>query len=867
MFTLNQLSLSMLTLVVLLLASIGYLLSRPRKCSSRNFLVAFLSSFAILFLREMMVNSLAWHSSWRWFAVPFDVIAIYPLVVTLLMFVYRFPADVPERPREARFVFWMATLALWSGLGWYSWNMLNMFLEKPSDLDRASAFIEGSSMIASIWAVVVLLRRTVGFSQTASCDRQTGWPQHLLHPAGKNARATRALALALLLLFLIPVCAFLYTVSIISETQFDILYSMTTLLFIFALTITYLNYASEESSFLAKIIGISFVTSLSITGMLGWIVAPVIEESALSRVTTQAEADASDAYLVTYEPLASGGYHVNRQPGTPISVSGAELDMRGGDRRLLTFPFQFPFFKRNWHEAHITMTGSLTFARSLELFDSWSRICPTIQLIRADFDPSFGGGIYLDASPDRVIITWHQLRTAPDTLPTTAQLTLYADGRFQMAYAAVAPHILARIRRGIWSGHIFHPVVFADFSKDAEWNISFSQALLEDRDQELKKMIHRQLMPIFWLLCGTTLVILIGFPLFFRRTLILPLTTLMKGLDDVNAGNYSQQLPIQYQDEFGVVTAAFNKMTRQLDRQMRELGDANAALDRQVEQRTAQLGVLRTLLRHIREVAERLGVSSERMRGISFQMADSITQTSQQAQVVTANSHQISDEVSLSAASMEEMAVSVHEIAKNIQYVTTIISDVVMQVKEAGNTLATLETRTQEIDQISNLITDITRQTRLLALNATIEAARSGEAGRGFKVVANEVKALADEIARSTDDILRKIEMVQQSTQATVAVMGNVSQNIQQIETLATSVTFAIAEERQATDAMANSISKAASGSQEISLAISDVNTAAANSLTQMEHVQGESRELAALSEQLWQLIKTYNPEEDEQGQ
>lgn len=226
-------------------------------------------------------------------------------------------------------------------------------------------------------------------------------------------------------------------------------------------------------------------------------------------------------------------------------------------------------------------------------------------------------------------------------------------------------------------------------------------------------------------------------------------------------------------------------------------------------------------------VVESLNSSSQNLNSLSQMMGSSAEETASQATLVSAASEQVSKSVQTVAAGTEEMSASIREIAKNASAAARVASSAVQAADATNATITKLGESSIEIGKVIKVITSIAQQTNLLALNATIEAARAGEAGKGFAVVANEVKELAKETAKATEEISLKIETIQTDTKGAVAAIGEISGVINQINDISNTIASAVEEQTATTSEMSRNIAEAATGSAAIVETIAGVATAA----------------------------------------
>jgi methyl-accepting chemotaxis protein len=266
-------------------------------------------------------------------------------------------------------------------------------------------------------------------------------------------------------------------------------------------------------------------------------------------------------------------------------------------------------------------------------------------------------------------------------------------------------------------------------------------------------------------------------------------------------------------------------------------------------------GDLRTSVGSIAHNAQALASSSEEMTAVSKQMLGNAEETSAQANVVSAAAEQVSKNVQTVATGTEEMSASIKEIAKNANEAAKVATSAVKVAEATNQTVAKLGESSAEIGKVIKVITSIAQQTNLLALNATIEAARAGEAGKGFAVVANEVKELAKETAKATEDISQKIEAIQTDTKGAVEAIGQISVIIDKINDISNTIASAVEEQTATTNEIGRNVSEAAKGSTEIAQNITGVASAAQNTRSGAIDSQTASGQLSKMAADLQSLV------------
>jgi methyl-accepting chemotaxis protein len=282
-----------------------------------------------------------------------------------------------------------------------------------------------------------------------------------------------------------------------------------------------------------------------------------------------------------------------------------------------------------------------------------------------------------------------------------------------------------------------------------------------------------------------------------------------------------------------------------------ELGDLTTAIN-------TMSGSLKRMIHAITENAVQVASASEELNTTSQQITANSEETSAQADVVSKAAHAVSQNLQTVATGAEEMGASIKEIAKNASDAAKVATSAVRVAEKTTATVSKLGESSTEIGQVIKVITSIAQQTNLLALNATIEAARAGEAGKGFAVVANEVKELAKETAKATEDISRKIEAIQTDTKAAVEAIASISGVINQINDISSTIATAVEQQNATTNEMARNVSEAARGSGEITSNIAGVAEAAQSTTRGATDTQKASQQLVETSTQLRRLVEQF---------
>ncbi|WP_255574239.1 methyl-accepting chemotaxis protein [Austwickia sp. TVS 96-490-7B] len=263
---------------------------------------------------------------------------------------------------------------------------------------------------------------------------------------------------------------------------------------------------------------------------------------------------------------------------------------------------------------------------------------------------------------------------------------------------------------------------------------------------------------------------------------------------------------------------------------------------------------LQSIMRQVGTAATSVAAASEELSATSSQLNNAAERSSGEAALATQSAGEVSSNVQTVAAGTEEMTASIREISKNTTDAAGVAASAVQVADRTNTTVAKLGESSIEIGNVIKTITSIAEQTNLLALNATIEAARAGEAGKGFAVVANEVKDLAQETSKATEDIAHRVEAIQIDTEAAVAAISEIAAIISQINDTQATIASAVEEQTATTNEMGRNVSEAASGASRIAdnidavaRGVADTTSAASNTAQAADELARQATELQGL--------------------
>lgn len=348
-------------------------------------------------------------------------------------------------------------------------------------------------------------------------------------------------------------------------------------------------------------------------------------------------------------------------------------------------------------------------------------------------------------------------------------------------------------------------------------------------------------------------LILIAVSVLTSRSIITAIRGMIGAMDKLADGDTSVDIPaLGRKDEIGEMADSvqvFKENAIEKNRLQQEQKEAEKRAE--AEKKKAMDELAGSFEETVGNVVKLIASAATELQATAQSMASISEETSTQAQTVASASEEASANVQTVATATEELSASISEIAGQVANASSISKQAVEKAQQTNDLVRGLADAADKISDVVKLITDIAEQTNLLALNATIEAARAGEAGKGFAVVANEVKSLANQTGKATEEISGQIGSVQEATDNSVTAIDGISDIINQINEISTGIASAVEQQGAATQEISRNSQEASNGTQEVSATINNLQSAAEETGAASSQVLATADQLAEHAESL----------------
>ncbi len=340
--------------------------------------------------------------------------------------------------------------------------------------------------------------------------------------------------------------------------------------------------------------------------------------------------------------------------------------------------------------------------------------------------------------------------------------------------------------------------------------------------------VFRQTAQMFALVCLAVFALVLISSFFIGRSVTRPLTTITNLTDRLASGDTAFEVPYTRARMRSARSPNRCASSRTMPRRSTKMHAEQAQLktEADAEKRKSMMDLASKFEASVQAVVGDVIKDASEMQGTAQGMSHTASQASDRSKAVAMASQEASSNVQTVASAAEELSASISEITQRVGHAAQIADKAAADGQRTNETVQGLAIAAHKIGEVIGLINDIASQTNLLALNATIEAARAGEAGKGFAVVASEVKSLASQTAKATEEISAQINAIQAETQQVVENIQSIRSTIMEVNEISSSIAVAVEQQGAATQEIASSVQKAAAGTNQVSQNITDVTTA-----------------------------------------